>query len=74
MRGINTHTQEVCMMGESVPRQVYVRLDDATLARIDQFIEYLSKQQPGLKPNRSDAIRVLVHRGLDAFEAEGEPR
>ena len=58
-------------MGESVPRQIYVRLDDATLARIDEFVEYLSRQQPGLKPNRSDAIRVLVTRSLDAFEAEG---
>jgi hypothetical protein len=60
------------MMRESVPRQIYVRLDDATLARIDQFIEYLSKQEPGLKPNRSDAIRVLVHRALAAIEAGGE--
>jgi len=32
-------------------------LDDALLARIDQFVERLAAQQPGLKPNRSDAIR-----------------
>ena len=57
-------------MGESLPRQVYVRLDDATLARIDCFLEQLSAQQPGLKPNRSDAIRVLVHRGLEAVEQQ----
>ena len=57
-------------MGESWPRQVYVRLDDATLARIDRFLAQLSAQQPGLKPNRSDAIRVLVHRGLAAVEQQ----
>jgi hypothetical protein len=55
------------MACESLPRQVYVRLDDALLARIDQFVERMAAQQPGLKPNRSDAIRVLVHKGLDAF-------
>ena len=71
MRDAYAHTQEVCPMGESVPRQIYVKLDDETLARIDEFVQYLSRQQPGLKPNRSDAIRVLVTRSLDAFEAEG---
>jgi metal-responsive CopG/Arc/MetJ family transcriptional regulator len=58
------------MAYESQPKQIYVRLDDALLARIDRFIEHLTAQQPGLKPNRSDAIRVLVHKGLDAFDTE----
>jgi metal-responsive CopG/Arc/MetJ family transcriptional regulator len=58
------------MAYESQPKAIYVRLDDALLARIDQFVERLAAQQPGLKPNRSDAIRVLVHKGLDAFEQE----
>ena len=56
------------MACESQPKVIYVRLDGALLARIDQFVERLAAQQPGLKPNRSDAIRVLVHKGLDAFE------
>jgi metal-responsive CopG/Arc/MetJ family transcriptional regulator len=50
--------------------RVLCDLDDALLARIDQFVERLAAQQPGLKPNRSDAIRVLVHKGLGAFEQE----
>jgi metal-responsive CopG/Arc/MetJ family transcriptional regulator len=58
------------MACESQPKAIYVRLDDALLARIDQFVERLAAQQPGLKPNRSDAIRVLVHKGLGAFEQE----
>ena len=60
------------MAGEPAQRQVYIRLDDEVLARIDQFVERLAAQQPGLKPNRSDAIRVLVHKGLDAFDTEEE--
>jgi metal-responsive CopG/Arc/MetJ family transcriptional regulator len=58
------------MAYESHPKAIYVRLDDALLARIDQFVDRLAEQQPGLKPNRSDAIRVLVHKGLDAFATE----
>ena len=38
------------MASESVQRQVYIRLDDAVLARIDRFVEHLAAQQPGLKP------------------------
>jgi metal-responsive CopG/Arc/MetJ family transcriptional regulator len=58
------------MACESQAKSIYVRLDDTLLARIDRFAEHLATQQPGLKPNRSDAIRVLVHKGLDAFEQE----
>jgi len=65
------------MAYESPARQVYVRLDDATLARIDRFAEHLAAEQPGLKLTRSDAMRVLIYRALDQLEAEGrleEPR
>jgi metal-responsive CopG/Arc/MetJ family transcriptional regulator len=53
------------MAGEPQPKAIYVRLDDALLGRIDRFIDRLAEQQPGLKPSRSDAIRVLVHKALD---------
>jgi hypothetical protein len=59
------------MASESPPKQIYVRLDDDLLARIDRYVERLATRQPGLNPSRSDAIRILLHRGL---EAEGEPR
>ena len=59
------------MACESQPRATYVRLDEALLARIDRYIEKLSTDQPGLHPNRSDAIRILLHKAL---EAEEEPR
>jgi hypothetical protein len=58
------------MAYESQPKAIYVRLDDALLDRIDQFAERLAAQQPGLKPNRSDAIRVLLHKGLDSLDID----
>ena len=58
------------MAYESTPKPIYIRLDEALLARIDQFAERMNAQQPGLKLNRSDAIRVLIHKGLEATEGE----
>jgi metal-responsive CopG/Arc/MetJ family transcriptional regulator len=54
------------MACESQPKQIYVRLDDALLARIDKYVDRLAVGQPGLKPSRSDAIRILLHKGLDS--------
>ena len=59
------------MSSEAQPKQTYVRLDDELLARIDRYAERLAAQQPGFRPTRSDAIRILLHKGLDAEE---EPR
>jgi metal-responsive CopG/Arc/MetJ family transcriptional regulator len=56
------------MAGESAVKQIYVRLDDELLGRIDRYAEKLAAKQPGLKPSRSDAIRVLLYKGLDAEE------
>jgi metal-responsive CopG/Arc/MetJ family transcriptional regulator len=54
------------MACESQPKQIYVRLDDDLIAKIDRYVERLEARQPGLKPSRSDAIRILLHRGLEA--------
>jgi Arc/MetJ-type ribon-helix-helix transcriptional regulator len=59
------------MPSEPQPKATYVRLDESLLARIDRYAEKLSVEQPGLHPNRSDAIRILLHKALDAEE---EPR
>ena len=45
-----------------------VRLEGATVARLDRFVEHLRAEQPGVRLARTDAIRLLVHRGLAAFE------
>jgi hypothetical protein len=45
-------------------KQIYVRLDDELIAKIDRYAEQLAAAQPGLKPSRSDAIRVLLNKGL----------
>jgi hypothetical protein len=59
------------MADESEPKATYVRLDGALLDRIDRYAEQLAARQPGLKPSRSDAIRILLYKAL---EAEEEPR
>jgi hypothetical protein len=58
------------MADEDLRKPVYVRLDDALIARIDRYAERLAAEQPGLKPTRSDTIRVLLHRALDAAEGD----
>jgi hypothetical protein len=58
------------MARESQPKATYVRLDDALLARIDRYAERLAAEQPGFRPTRSDAIRILLHKGLDAEELD----
>ena len=56
------------MACESQPKATYVRLDEALLARIDRYVERLAAEQPGFRPTRSDAIRILLHKALDAEE------
>jgi len=48
---------------------VAVRLDPETLARLDRFVEALRDAQPGVRFKRPDAIRLLLHRGFEAWEA-----
>jgi metal-responsive CopG/Arc/MetJ family transcriptional regulator len=60
------------MASESSPKQIYVRLDDMLLSRIDRYAERRAAEQPGLKPTRSDAIRILLHKALDADTREEE--
>lgn len=46
--------------------QTFVRLPDELIAELDRYVEILAEEQPGLKPSRSDAIRILLYRGLEA--------
>jgi hypothetical protein len=49
-------------------KPVFVRLPKDLIQRIDTFVDILANTQPGLKPTRSDAIRMLLYRGLEAME------
>ncbi len=44
---------------------VFVRLSDELLACIDTYLERLGQEHPALMPSRSDAIRILVYKGLE---------
>ncbi len=46
-------------------RGVFVRMTEDLLERIDRYVERMAREQPGTLPTRSDAIRVLLYKGLD---------
>ena len=53
--------------------QIAVRLTDRLLARIDRHAKRLGKEQRGVQFNRTDAVKDLLVRALDAVEnKEGE--
>jgi hypothetical protein len=55
----------------NVLRNVGVRLDDATIARVDALASRYA--QPWRTPSRSDLLRIAILSGLDA-EEKGAPR
>jgi hypothetical protein len=48
--------------------QLVVRLPKALLERVDAYAERLREQQPGPSWKRSDVVRLLLARALDAAE------
>lgn len=54
--------------------QVPVRFSDDILKRVDKHIDRMSKNEPGLKFTRADAVRTLVVRALEAVESGEKKR
>ena len=54
------------------PLRVQVRLERDFLARIDKAGQRMGELLPGPVLSRSDVIRGLILRGLDAFEADAK--
>lgn len=56
------------MPRKPVPRRISVamRLDRALVQQIDAFAVDLKRREPGIRGSRSDAIRTLILRGLQA--------
>jgi predicted DNA-binding ribbon-helix-helix protein len=52
----------------------YVRLDEQTLARIDALAEEMTRNAHGSEHNRSDALRVVILRGLETIESKKSKR
>lgn len=46
--------------------QMPIRIDDATAKKIDAYGAQLEKQTPGLSLSRSEVIRILLTRGIEA--------
>jgi Arc/MetJ-type ribon-helix-helix transcriptional regulator len=57
------------VMTKHTGKQIFVRLSDDLVAELDRYVEVLAREQPGLNPSRSDAIRVLLHKGLATIQA-----
>ncbi len=51
--------------------QLVVRLPKALLDRVDAYAERLREEQPGPAWKRSDVVRMLLARALDALEPKG---
>jgi hypothetical protein len=48
--------------------QLVVRLPGALLARVDAYADALRREHPGPVFTRSDVVRLLLTRALDAIE------
>jgi len=47
---------------------VTIRLDDATSARVDAYLEQFQRRHLGIHPERREILVHLICRGLDAVE------
>lgn len=54
--------------------QVAIRMTPDLLERLDAHVERMREAQPGLEPNRADAIRVLLAQGLEQAETSGRAK
>ena len=54
---------------DSVMGSVAVRLSEELLVEVDEYLQSLSEQLPGLSISRADAIRQLIAVGLKAEKA-----
>jgi hypothetical protein len=68
-------TQEEIKSRLPTPMQIVpVRIPTALTKRLDSYADRLRREQPGLRVTRSDVIRLLCERGLDAVEEKGAGR
>lgn len=67
----NRKTWEGTLMKQDA--QFAVRLSTELAARVDAFAERLRAEQPGPAWKRSDVVRLLLARALDAAELELAP-
>ncbi len=54
-----------------MPVSTPIRLPEALRRRLDAYAGRLRREQPGITITRSDVMRLLLERGLDALEGKG---
>jgi len=50
--------------------QVAFRLPKPLIKKLDAYAERMAKDQPGMNVTRTDVVRILLTRALDAKEAK----
>jgi hypothetical protein len=58
---------------EDGSQQVFVRMPQDLVQRLDAYVTTLARERPGFRATRADAIRTLLYRALDEVEAEPQP-
>ena len=59
---------EAMMADDTKDEQMVVRLPSALLERVDAYAERLRREMPGPSWKRSDVVRLLLAKALDAAE------
>ena len=67
-------TLEDAMTNREQDEQLVVRLSRSLLERVDAYAERLRDEQPGPAWKRSDVVRLLLTRALDAAETPKRKR
>jgi hypothetical protein len=52
--------------------QVAFRLPRKLIARLDDYAKRVAGEQPGMTVTRTDVVRILLTRALDATESKGK--
>jgi len=60
--------------GDVFVAQVALRFPRDLFDRLEQYVDRLNRERPGLGITRADVVRVLVRERLDEIEAEEKAR
>lgn len=59
-------------MSPEPTQQTTFRLPISLLARLDHLATTMTRTRPGITVTRADVVRMLLLRGLEAVDGEGE--
>jgi hypothetical protein len=57
--------EDSMIMAKAKNPGVFIRMTEELIRQVDDYVERLTREHPGMIPTRSDAIRMLVIKGLE---------